>query len=164
MLPGFGFSTGDFIAGIQLISTAIKALKDNRGAASEYQSLIEDLLKLQTLLQHLQDISPNASCFEHVNAVRGMALTFKIPLSEFLEKLEKYKSGLEEKRHGRNSLRGLHRKVQWAVVMPKEIDKLRTMITMKIVTISLLLAMPVGYVLACYLRSRITTNSEQRYP
>ena len=154
-MSGFGFSAGDFVAGIHLISKVIKALEDSRGAASEYQSLIQELLRLQILSQNLQDIKPDASNLDHVNAVRGMALTFQKPLAEFLEKVEKYKSSLAKDSHVRNSFQGLHRKVQWAIVMPEEIDKLRSMITMKIATTSLLLAIPVGSVIIIFYCSRI---------
>ena len=164
-MSGFGFSVGDFVAGIHLISKVIKALEDSRGAASEYQSLIPELLRLQSLSQELQDIKPDASNLDHVNAVRGMALTFQKPLAEFLEKIEKYKSSLAKDSHVRNSFQGLHRKAQWAIVMPEEIDKLRSMITMKIATISLLLAMPVGSVTIILLYSGvILTDTEQRCP
>ena len=147
MLPAFGFSVGDFISAIELIVKVTKALKSCGGAASEYRSLIEELRHLRLLLEQLEDIKPSVSNLHHVNAIRGMALTFRVPLSEFFEKVEKYRSSMATSNTG-TSWQGLHRKSQWAVVMPGEINKLRTIITMKIVTISLLLAMPLGSVIS----------------
>lgn len=145
MLPGFGFSVGDFISAIELIVKVTKALRSSGGAASEYRSLVEELRHLRLLLEQLQEIKPSASNLHHVNAIRGMALTFRVPLSEFLDKVEKYRSSMATSNVGK-SWQGLHRKSQWAVVMPGEISTLRATITMKIVTISLLLAMPLGLV------------------
>ena len=147
MLPAFGFSVGDFISAIELIVKVTKALKSSGGATSEYRSLVEELGYLRLLLEQLQDIKPSASNLNHVNAIRGMALTFRVPLSEFLDRVEKYRTSMAAGNAGK-PWQGLHRKSQWAVVMPGEISKLRTTITMKIVTVSLLLAMPLGSVVS----------------
>ena len=141
MAVPFGFSVGDFLAGIGLIKTVISAIKDTGGAATDYQVLVQELQHLQILLEQLKDLKPNASSLSHVNAVRGMALTFRVPLSEFLQKIEQYKSSLKA-----GSSKGqwitAPRKAQWAVSMPEEVSKMRAIITMKIVTVSLLLTMP----------------------
>ena len=144
MAVPFGFSIGDFIAGIDLIARVVTALKDTGGASSEYQILIQELQHLQLLLEQLKDLKPSASSLNHVNAVRGLALTFKLPLSEFLQKIERYKSSLGVVSSRRQWV-GAPRKAQWTLFMPEEISKMRAMITMKIVTVSLLLTMPIKY-------------------
>lgn len=40
MPVGFGFSAGDFIAAIQLVSTVIDALRDSGDSSTEYRALI----------------------------------------------------------------------------------------------------------------------------
>ena len=144
MAVPFGFSVGDFIAGIDLIVRVVNALKDIGGASSEYQTLVQELEYLHLLLEQLKDLRPSTSTLSHVNAVRGLALTFKLPLSEFLQKIEKYKSSLGVISSKRQWL-GAPRKAQWMVSMPEEISKMRALITMKIVTVSLLLTMPMKY-------------------
>ena len=83
MLPGFGFSPCNFVTGIHPVIKVAKALENSGGALKEQQSLIQELLKRQTLLRHLQNVSPNASSLNHINAVRGMAFIFNLLLSEF---------------------------------------------------------------------------------
>jgi hypothetical protein len=46
----FGFSAGDFIAGIKLLKDAFKALSDTRGATENYSKLIETLDSLEKIL------------------------------------------------------------------------------------------------------------------
>ena len=50
MSVGFGFSAGDFIAAISLVSTVIDALRDSGDSSSEYRALITQLYTLKTTL------------------------------------------------------------------------------------------------------------------
>ncbi|KAJ9665093.1 hypothetical protein H2201_004753 [Coniosporium apollinis] len=146
--PAFGFSAGDFIAAINLIVKISKALNDSGGAASKYRMLLQELQQLQLILEQLQDLSPtSANSHSHLNAVKGMALAIQMPLQEFLTKIEKYNSSM----CGTSSSsrwRTAPRKAQWAVLMQEEVCRFRAVITMKIVTISVLLALPTAEALA----------------
>ncbi|KAF2822663.1 hypothetical protein CC86DRAFT_81187 [Ophiobolus disseminans] len=138
MVPAFGFSVGDFIAAAGLIAKVVKALKDKSGAASEYQHVQIELEALDRTLKHLEALKPNESNVAHVNAIRGMALTCRMPLQEFLEKIEKF-----ERTMGTFSIAGARsafgRKSQWAVFMTGEVAKLRTSVGAKVLSINLLL-------------------------
>ncbi|KAL8880392.1 MAG: hypothetical protein Q9198_002189 [Flavoplaca austrocitrina] len=139
MTPAFGFSVGDFISTINLIRKIGKALKETGGAASEYQDAVVELTGLQHALQHLEALQPTQDNAGQVNAIRGMALACKIPLQDFMTKLEKYEESLGPWAHG-SSLGGLGRKTRWAVSFSKEVEKLRAMVAGKQISISLLLA------------------------
>ncbi|KAF1963532.1 hypothetical protein CC80DRAFT_397402 [Byssothecium circinans] len=139
--PAFGFSAGDFIAAIGLIIKVSKAVKEKSGAATEYQHVLLELQALERTLQYLQGLRPTESNIDHVNAVRGMALTCRIPLHEFLEKLRKYEASLGPfPGHHKTRWNTLGRKSQWAVLMSDEVTKLRTAIGAKVLSINLLLA------------------------
>jgi len=56
MATGFGFSTGDFIAGINLVQELIKALNDSRGSSKEYLELIAELRSLETALLEVKTL------------------------------------------------------------------------------------------------------------
>lgn len=56
MAAGFGFSTGDFIAGISLVQELIKALNDSRGSSKEYLELIAELRTLETALSEVKTL------------------------------------------------------------------------------------------------------------
>jgi hypothetical protein len=162
VVPAFGFSVGDFIAAAGeslelrrrtwcfslilivtgLITKVAKALKDKSGAAAEYQNVQIELEALARTLKHLEALEPNESNVAHVNAIRGMALTCRAPLQEFLDRIEKY-----ERTMGAFSLAGVKsakafgRKSQWAVFMGEEVANLRTAVGAKVLSINLLLAM-----------------------
>ena len=76
----------------------------------------------------------------HLNAIRGMALTVKRPLEEFVENIGKYKRAMQSN----GCWHEVGRKVQWVVGLKEDIDRFRATMTMKIVINSILLAM--GYV------------------
>ncbi|KAL9116952.1 MAG: hypothetical protein Q9187_006515 [Circinaria calcarea] len=142
--PAFGFSVGDFIAAINLVVKISKALKDTNGAATEIKDLLQELQQLELLLEQLKDLPPESSpSLSHLNAVRGMALSVQIPLRDFLGKMEKYRLAATSQSRS-NLLRGVGRKVQWIVTMQEDITQLRAVVTMKIVSVSVLLAMPMG--------------------
>jgi hypothetical protein len=50
MATEFALSTGDFIAGINLVQKLIKSLNDSRGSSKEYLELMADLRTLETAL------------------------------------------------------------------------------------------------------------------
>lgn len=91
--PGFGFSFGDFVSAIKIVKDICRALRDTGGAKDEFQHVLIDLQHLVILLEQLNhgawDHGGDAG---HLNAIKGMALTCKTPLQEFLEKIERYKS------------------------------------------------------------------------
>lgn len=139
--PGFGFSVGDFIKVIELIHKAYTSLQDAGGSKEEYELVLADLQQLELLLQELKDGTwgrdGNAG---YLNAVKGMALTCRVPLMSFLKKMERYKS------LGERGLVGLRArvgsgvaKVRWGLQMKEEVERFRGVIVAKIVSINLLL-------------------------
>lgn len=149
MVPAFGFSVGDFIATIGLIAKISAALGDKAGALSEYQHVVVELEALERTLRYLEKLRPTESNVDHVNAIRGMALTCQIPLREFLVKLQKYETALGPfATQGGSCWRSTARKAQYAVFMMDEVAKLRTAIGAKVLSINLLLATHTSYVWA----------------
>ncbi|KAL8951486.1 MAG: hypothetical protein Q9222_002540 [Ikaeria aurantiellina] len=139
MTPAFGFSVGDFISTINLIRKISKALKSTGGASSEYQDAAIELKGLEHALQHLEALEPSEDNAGYVNAIRGMALACKIPLQEFMTKLERYEESLGPWAH-RSSLGTIGRTTKWAVSFGREVEKLRAIVAAKQISINLLLA------------------------
>lgn len=144
--PGFGYSVGDFIATIELIVKVVAAFKDSGGASAEYQQVVQELETLLQLLKHIDTIKSTESNLAHVNAIKGVALSIQEPLQKFLDKVTKrYGSLGANQQKGRGALglcAGLStagRKVQWAVVMEKDIAKLRATVGTSVSSILLLL-------------------------
>ena len=138
--PAFGFSFGDFVTLISLISDIRKALQESGGAKDEIQAVLIDVAQLKSLLTHLSDDAwGHGVDVTHVNAVRGLALTSQVPLREFLAKIRKYRDVGLGGMHGLKRTVNEVRKVQWAVGMKEEISNFRTVIVYKVVTINTLL-------------------------
>jgi hypothetical protein len=146
--PGFGFSVGDFISAISILNEIRKALQDSGGAEEEFHELLLDLQQLEVVLQWLERGDWGRSGdLGHVNAVRGMALTCQVPLKEFWGKIQKYKVMVSD--HSQvisvaGKVKGVARKVQWAVQMKEEITKFRTVIVSKVAALNLLMAIPLA--------------------
>lgn len=146
VVPAFGFSVGDFIAAIHLVRKISIALKDSGGAADEYRALHTELQQLLIVLEQLRDLpTSSASSLSHYNAVRGMAYEVQIPLKAFVLKMRTY-----DKRLGLSAditdWKASKRKVQFATAMKSDVREMRAAVTMKIVSTSLLLALPTRYV------------------
>ena len=122
-----------------MIRKISKALKQAGGASSEYQDAIIELKSLKHALQQLEAFQPAEDNYNHVNAIRGMALACQFPLRDFLAKLDKYENtlGLWAKR---TSLRGIGQKTRWATGFNGEVGKLRALVAAKQISINLLLA------------------------
>lgn len=140
MSSGFGYSAGDFVATIQLISKVITAFKDSGGACEEYQQLHSELETLSGLL-HRFEINDHCT---HVDAIQIVAENCRGPLQHFLDKTSRrYGSSLDgtRKHHGGMTAKivAVARKVQWAVFMEKDIARLRGMIQANVANIDLLL-------------------------
>jgi hypothetical protein len=129
--PGFGFSFGDFVSVIKIAKDICRALRDTGGAKDEFQHVIIDLQHLAILIEQLNHGAwGHGGDGGHLNSIKGMALTCKTPLQEFLEKIEKYKSlqGTSIKSF-KARLGSEARKVQWAIGMKEGVDKFRVVIS-----------------------------------
>jgi hypothetical protein len=139
--PGFGFSFGDFVAAIKLVNDIRRALRNTGGAKDEFKHVYVDLQHLEILLDHLnRGIWDQGGDAGHLNAVKGMAFACKIPLQEFLAKMEKYKSLRSHEMRGFRGTVGVgKRKIQWEISMKEEVEKFRALIVAKVVAINMLL-------------------------
>jgi hypothetical protein len=57
----FGFSVGDFVASIELIHKAAKALRSTSGATKQYQQTLLDLELIESVLRRVQGLSPTSA-------------------------------------------------------------------------------------------------------
>lgn len=143
-VPAFGFSAGDFIAAISIVHKSITALKDAGGGTNEYQALLQELEHLQLVLDELANISSASSSSQnHYNAVIGMAYEVQIPLKAFADKMHASFGHMLDSGFGRRWI-SAKEKINWAISMQKEVQNIRAIVTMKLVSICVLLAMSTG--------------------
>ncbi|KAF2791730.1 hypothetical protein K505DRAFT_197096, partial [Melanomma pulvis-pyrius CBS 109.77] len=101
MTPAFGFSVGDFIAGLSLLHKVVAALREADGAKSQYSHTILELEGLQNLLRTVQSFQPTDSTSENAEKLRILGHQCYLPLAAFLKKIEKFECALGSKTSGR---------------------------------------------------------------
>jgi hypothetical protein len=62
----FGFSVGDFVAAIELIHKATKALRNTSGASGQYQQALLDLELIESVLRRVQGLTPVSASQETI--------------------------------------------------------------------------------------------------
>lgn len=122
---------------IELCGKIAKALKSVGGSASDYQNVVFELESLQHVLSYLQALQPNASNVSHVNAIRGMALACRLPLQDFLTKIQRYETTMGA--FASHSVKGVAIKTKWALFVADHVQKLRAMVSARVLSITLLL-------------------------
>ena len=141
--PGFGFSAGDFIAAGKLIIDVTQALKDAGGATDDYRKVVAQIKLLRNVYQQFQaQQANNAPSLDSRNPFspyvkQQVGLTFDT-LAEFLKTLSKFDSKLGSQAKP-GWFHGAGRKVQWAVLQGKGIEKLRAELGTQSDTLTLLL-------------------------
>ena len=134
MAVPFGFSVGDFIAGINLVIDVYNALRESGGAASDFQEHVAWLQQLVTVLEALKNSTPDN--------VAQLARECEKPLQKFLNEVrEKYNASLGE--GSRLSTAKVLRSLQWTFFKgaSKDAAKLRTAIGSQLQAISLSLGL-----------------------
>ena len=141
VVPTFGFSVGDFIAGINIAVDVIKACKDTGGASSQYKRVIVEFEAYLALLRKLQDANVPTTA-----EINRLASSCERPVQQFVTKIEKYRRSLTKPVSSHDSvhdtarhLRTFPRKAQWATVAKKSVEELRLGIGPQLSAIGLLI-------------------------
>ncbi|OBT71103.1 hypothetical protein VF21_09512 [Pseudogymnoascus sp. 05NY08] len=94
MSVGFGFSTGDFIAAVELVSTVVGALRESGNSSTEYQTLISQLYTLEAALLRVKQLNLDDTQHLEAIALRQAASQCQRTIDGFLEKIAKYQPSL----------------------------------------------------------------------
>ncbi|KIM96182.1 hypothetical protein OIDMADRAFT_44912 [Oidiodendron maius Zn] len=124
MSAGFGFSTGDFIAAVELVSTVLNALRESGGSSTEYQALISQLYTLETALLRVKRLDLDDVQHAEAIALRQAASQCQRTIDAFLAKIAKYQPSLRAGGSG-NTVRDTWRKVKWALCRKEDVVRLR---------------------------------------
>ena len=138
MLPPFGFSTGDFVSGINLVREILKALEDSAGSSSEYRGLIKELYALERVLLEVKHLDLEQSQCTQQIALRQAATQCQETIDLFLQTIRKFQPTLSNDVSS-SRLRGSLRKIQWALCKRDDVDKFRAQISGHAASINILL-------------------------
>lgn len=149
--PTFGFSVGDFIAGVSLVKKLIRALNDSAGARASYRQLISELFDLDEALTGVSNLQLNPAQLAQKIALEQVASQCQLSISAFLDKNAKFEGSLgvdpEQPTSTPRWQASLH-KIQWALCKDSAIQALRTEIRAHTTTLNLLLSTIQMYSLA----------------
>lgn len=139
--PGFGFSVGDFIAGVSLVKKLIRALNDAAGSRAAYRKLISELLNLEEALTETGNLQLGPAQESQKLILLRVSTQCQTSIEEFLQKNAKFKEslGLQSSTTLSTWRTNLH-KIQWALCKDNAIDDLRTEIAAHTTTLKVILA------------------------
>jgi hypothetical protein len=139
----FGFSVGDFVASIELIHKAAKALRSTSGATGNYQQTLLDLELIGSVLRRVQGLSPASASHENIRAIQLCGLACHVPLKHFLQKAKKLEPFLNFDRNssaaGFLHIKKAGHKLRWAILLEEDVAKLKASIGPGIEVINTLL-------------------------
>lgn len=139
-IPGFGFSFGDFTAGVKLVKDLIIALNDSVGAKLQYRRLISELISLERALTEVRHLQVEDSQASQKIALEQAALQCQESIEDFLRRNAKFKTSLgAHTTFSKWSWRTNLHKIQWALCEEDAVNKLRAEITGHTLTINTLL-------------------------
>jgi hypothetical protein len=139
MSVGFGFSIGDFIAGIQLVRDVIASLRSTAGSASEYQNLIYELFGLERALLEVKALKLDDCQPAQLNDLKCVAIECQESIDRFLLEIRKYQPSLNAQGSGSRVRDGL-RKIQWALCKKGDVELFKAEVMRHTASINLLLA------------------------
>src|SRR3954462_3489585 len=114
MSVGFGFSAGDFIAALELVTTIVNALRESGDSSAEYQALIKQLYTLESALIRVKHLELDDKQYSEVLALRQAAAQCQNTIDAFWDKIQKYQPSLRAGGSGKR-VRDGWRRIQWAL-------------------------------------------------
>ena len=138
MATGFGFSVGDFIAGINLVKDVIRALQDAAGSSKEYLELIAELRTLETALLEVKALDLQVEQRAQRAALRHAATQCQTSIDNFLKDLTKYSARL---RLGGSQCawKDAYRKIQWRLCKRDDLVRFRDEVGFHVQSIQMLM-------------------------
>ncbi|MCJ1247819.1 hypothetical protein MMC30_005034 [Trapelia coarctata] len=122
MAVPFGFSVGDFIAGINLIITSIKAVREGKGSSAQLQALTSELKSLRSGLGAIHELNLEQTAEKEYVAIRGAVAGCEICIEGFVRGVSKYQPWLKA---GVDGWKASFRKIQWAFCNKKDVAEFR---------------------------------------
>lgn len=139
--PGFGFSVGDFIAGICLVKKLICALNDASGSRAAYRKLIAELRNLEEALTETSKLQFGSAQESQRLALQRVVKQCESSIEAFLLRNAKFNDSLGTRPSVTPPTwrENLH-KIQWALCNDTAVDDLRTEIAAHTATLNFVLS------------------------
>jgi hypothetical protein len=124
----FGFSVGDFLAALKLVSTIIDGLRASGHSSTRYRDLLSELYTLEDALIRVKrldilgDDEDGSQTSERIALQQAAALCQR-SMHEFYQKIEKNQPHLTTRAAGgKNWLKDGWMKIKWATCRAEDVD------------------------------------------
>jgi histidinol dehydrogenase len=124
MSVGFGFSAGDFISALELVTTVVNALRESGESSTEYQALIKQLYTLESALIRVKQLELDDAQHAEVVALRQAAAQCQNTIDAFLEKIKSYQPSLRAGGSG-SRVKDSWRKIKWALCKKEDVVRFK---------------------------------------
>ncbi|KAF2432595.1 hypothetical protein EJ08DRAFT_585341 [Tothia fuscella] len=124
MSAGFGFSIGDFIAVLKLVSQVVDSLRESSHATSTFRSLITELHSLETALIRIKRLDPDTGQNVDKIALWAAASQCQRTIDDFYGKVKKYQPHLQGGGTG-EKIKDVWMKFRWTVCKKDDLDNFR---------------------------------------
>ncbi|KAB8296727.1 hypothetical protein EYC80_002147 [Monilinia laxa] len=161
-MAGFGWSAGDLVSAISVIVEVSKALKDAGGAKEDYRECVAFLESLIVTLQLLYKYYEANLNQNELSEVKPQILLIQDPIDAFTKSVKlKYGSELGTKTGSgtRAALKGVSKKILWALWMRKECEKLNCKIATPLAAIQMRLSTQIISIVSA-VPMNVSTNIE----
>jgi hypothetical protein len=124
MTVPFGFSIGDFVAGIGLVRDVVDALGTASTSTTRYHGLVYELFSLERALLEVKALNLGDSKPPQLDALHCAATQCQRTIDTLLEKVKKYQPNLTARGSG-SKWKDTLRKVQWALLTDNDLERFR---------------------------------------
>ncbi|KAJ4186645.1 hypothetical protein NW759_016934 [Fusarium solani] len=124
MSVGFGFSVGDFIAGLELVATIIDALRETGDSSRRHRELIRELYSLEAALLQVKRLELHESLNAEKIALHSAASQCQRTIMDFWQTIQEYGPSLGRSA-GSPTLKDQWMKVKWALFKEEEVEKFK---------------------------------------
>jgi hypothetical protein len=136
IMAAFGFSAGDFVAVIKLVSDIGTALSESRGSVNEVRSIVQLLASLTNALEEAKTVfsayllsSSPAEKQEAASIINGMVMEIKICHEIILDFLRRSRSYTEVLLNGKGSrVKREWKKISWCLFRQDDVRALERML------------------------------------
>lgn len=137
MSVGFGFSVGDLVTSLKLIKDSIEAVKDTKGAATDYAQLLTEINCLRDGFEAVEDLDlVHKGSQKQRTAIYGAIGACQKCIDDFLTSISKYQPHLHSNASG---LTSNYRKIKWALCRKDDVATFRAQLERHTSSINMLL-------------------------
>lgn len=138
-MASFGWSAGDIIATINLVSRVIQCIHSSHGATEHFQELVSELQSLSRALSEIAELTRIPGQTPEIQALKFASCACTETLQQFYEKIRPFEDSLGIG-SSHSTLKSVPRMVRWELLVKKDVPELRSYIVAHVGSLNLRLS------------------------